>query len=116
MIYLLILAAVGLTSAGQILQKIGAERYLKEIVSWRQVGRALVSREIILALACLAGGTLLWLAVLYHMDVSKAFPFVSLGFVLVMLAARLYFHEAVPWFRWFGVVLITAGISLVAQT
>ena len=63
-----------------------------------------------------SSGTVLWLAVLYQMEVSKAFPFVSLGFVLVMLAARFYLHETVPWFRWLGVALISAGITMVAQT
>jgi undecaprenyl phosphate-alpha-L-ara4N flippase subunit ArnE len=113
---LLILSAVGLTTIGQILQKLGAERHLKHAASWREAVRTLFCVEFILAIACLVGGTALWLVVLYRMEVSKAFPFISLGFVFVMLAARFYLHETVPWFRWLGMALIMAGIGQLAQT
>jgi len=72
--------------------------------------------EIILAVFCLATAMAVWLVVLYMMDVSKAFPFISLGFVLVLLFARFYLKENIPWTRWLGVAFIIAGISLLAQT
>jgi undecaprenyl phosphate-alpha-L-ara4N flippase subunit ArnE len=50
------------------------------------------------------------------MDVSKAFPFISLGFIVVLLTARYYLQETIPWTRWFGVVLIVAGIAMLVQT
>jgi len=47
--------------------------------------------------------------------VSKAFPFLSLGFVLVMLASRYYFRETISRERWAGVVAITIGVILLSR-
>jgi len=114
--YLLIALVVALTSVGQVLQKLGADRGLKDASSFRQSVAALFQWEIILAVICLASAVAVWLVVLYMMDVSKAFPFISLGFVVVLLSARFYLQEFIPWNRWLGVVFIVAGISLLAQT
>jgi len=114
--YILILVVVVLTSTGQVLQKLGADRGLKDVTSFSQFVRALFRWEIILAIVCLGAAIILWLAVLFMMDVSKAFPFISLGFVVVLLSARYYLQEFIPWTRWLGVVFIVVGIFLLAQT
>ena len=114
--YLLIAFVVTLTSIGQVLQKLGADRGLKNAKSASQFFYALFQWEIILAVFCLATAIVVWLVVLYMMDVSKAFPFISLGFIVVLLFARFYLKENIPWTRWLGVAFIVAGISLLAQT
>ena len=100
--YILILLVVILTSTGQVLQKLCADRGLKNAKTSSQVFSALFQWEIILAVICLASAVAIWLIVLYLMDVSKAFPFVSLGFVVVLLFSRFYLRESVPWTRWPG--------------
>lgn len=113
--YLLVSLALSFISIGQILQKLAvteaAENGEKSLLL-----RKIAARQTIWwAVSSLALGTLLWLAVLYRMEVSKAFPFLSLGFVLVMLASRYYFKERISLSRWAGVVLIIAGIVMLAQ-
>ena len=114
--YVLIFVVVILTSLGQVLQKLGADRGIKNARSPAQIIRALFQWEIILAVLCLASAIIIWLFVLYKMDVSKAFPFISLGFVVVLLTARFYLQENIPWNRWLGVVFIVVGISMLTQT
>lgn len=114
--YVLIAIVVTLTSIGQVLQKLGADRGLKNAKTMSQIFCAMFQWEIILAIICLAAAIAVWLVVLYMMDVSKAFPFISLGFVVVLLSARFYLKENIPWNRWLGVLFIIAGISLLAQT
>ena len=112
----LLLLAVALLSASQVLQKVGATRRLagaRNPVDWI---KALLSPELLGAIACIVAGTALWLAVLYRMDVSRAFPFLSLTTVIVMAASRFVLHESVPLPRWAGVALIVVGIALVAST
>jgi len=48
------------------------------------------------------------------MEVSKAFPFLSLGTVLVLLASRYYLRETISATRWTGVVIIVIGIVLLS--
>jgi drug/metabolite transporter (DMT)-like permease len=113
--YGLVLLSLLLTSGAQILQKLGADRAAAAVEGGPFVRRLLLRREIWWAVLCLAAGTALWLVVLYRMEVSRAFPFLSLGFVLVMLVSRHYLKETVTATRWLGVGLIVGGIFLVAR-
>ena len=112
----LLLLAVLLLAGSQILQKLGAARRLKGRRTPREWLRALLSPELIGAIVTIMAGTLLWLTVLYRMDVSRAFPFLSLGTVAVVAASRLWLGEHVSARRWTGVVMIAVGIALVAST
>ena len=112
---LLLLAAL-LLATSQILQKLGAARRLKGTRTPGEWLRALLSPELIGASVTIAAGTLLWLEVLYRMDVSRAFPFLSLTTVVVMAASRFVLGEPVSLRRWAGVALIVVGIALVAST
>src|SRR5258708_19438825 len=47
-------------------------------------------------------------------DLTYVLPASSLGYVLVALAARFGFHEAISPARWLGIALITAGVGFVA--
>jgi drug/metabolite transporter (DMT)-like permease len=111
---LLLSSAIVLLAAAQVLQKRGAVRHLAGAADrggWRG---ALVSPEILGAIACLALGTALWLAVLYRMDVSKAFPILSAGTILVLVASRVLLGERVSPARWCGAILVAIGVALVA--
>jgi drug/metabolite transporter (DMT)-like permease len=112
----LLLLAVLLLASSQILQKLGAARRLHGTRRPSEWLRALLSPELIGAIVTIAAGTLLWLTVLYRMDVSRAFPFLSLGTVAVVAASRLWLGEHVSGRRWAGVALIAVGIALVAST
>lgn len=67
-------------------------------------------------LALYALGALLWLAVLARLDLSMAYPFVALGFVLTMLIGALVFNEPVGAARIAGTALIVAGVLVVARS
>lgn len=115
-VYLLIALALSLTTSGQILQKVAANRALARPETAPFVVKILYVKQTYWAITCLVAGTLMWLLVLYHMDVSKATPFLSLGFILVTLISRIRLHEKISLRRWTGVVLVTLGLWLVAMT
>jgi drug/metabolite transporter (DMT)-like permease len=112
----LLLLAVLLLAGSQILQKLGAARRLQGTRTPAEWLRALFSPELLGAIVAIVAGTLIWLGVLYRMDVSRAFPFLSLGTVAVVAASRLWLGEQVSARRWAGVALIAVGIALVAST
>ena len=64
---------------------------------------------------CMAIGSLLWFYVIKHFEFSMAYPMISISYVFGMLAAIFIFHETVPLIRWVGVVLIMAGVVLIAK-
>jgi multidrug transporter EmrE-like cation transporter len=57
---------------------------------------------------------LLWLFVLARVEVSVAYAFVALGFLLVMALGVALLGEALTWRKVLGTLLVAAGIWLVA--
>lgn len=60
-------------------------------------------------------GAIVWLAVLAHWEVSKAYPLVGLGFVLAMAIGSIA-GEHVSMARIAGGLLICAGVFLISRT
>ena len=58
---------------------------------------------------------LCWMATMSKLEISYAYPFTSLGFVLVVLLSGLLFGESLNAWRIWGVVLIVAGITVASQ-
>lgn len=114
--YLFIALAVLFTSLGQITQKVVAQRHLDNCDSLPALLAVLIKKETLLAISLLILGMLFWLLTLKTMEVSKAFPFLSSGFILVLIFSRMWFKEDIPWFRWLGVILICIGLSIISQT
>jgi len=56
------------------------------------------------------------LVVLSRVDISYAYPFLGLSFVLVALYGHFYLDEAVTMWRAAGVLLIVSGVALIAKT
>lgn len=56
------------------------------------------------------------LVVLSKVDISFAYPFLGLSFVLIALWGYFILHEPVNIWRVSGILLIVAGVSLVAKS
>ena len=59
-----------------------------------------------------AVSTGLWVWLLRYMDISKAYPFMALGFVIVPLLSVWLFNEKLSLPYMVGVSLIIAGVAL----
>lgn len=66
-------------------------------------------------LAIFAVSAVLWLFALSRADLSFAYPFAALGYVIIVIASILFLDEHVQPVTWVGIVLIVAGIVLIAQ-
>lgn len=68
-----------------------------------------------LGLVLYGAGALLWLGVLAKIDVSQAYPFVGLGFLLTMVFGVILLGESVSAMRLIGTLLIVTGVILVSR-
>jgi len=60
--------------------------------------------------------TLTHMALLSWADLSYVMPVTAMGYVVTAFAARLFLGEMVSPARWVGIILVTAGVTLVGQT
>lgn len=65
---------------------------------------------VLLGLVVYALSAVCWLAILSKVDLSFAYPMISIGYVAILLMGWLVFGEQVSWLRWLGVMLISMGI------
>lgn len=80
------------------------------------VAMILRSPMVLLGLVLYGLGALAWIAVLARMDLSVAYPFLALNFILVTISSQFLLGENVPGLRWVGVLIICSGILLVARS
>lgn len=66
-----------------------------------------------MAAALLAG--VAWMAALTQLQLSHAYPFMGLTFVMVLVLSAMLFQEPMTWVKLAGVSLIVAGIALGSQ-
>lgn len=71
---------------------------------------------IIAGLLCYGLATICWLSVLSKLELSLAYPLMSLSYVLVILVGIIFFKEKVTLSRWFGVILICIGVIFISAT
>lgn len=57
-----------------------------------------------------------WIVILYKVDLSIAMPVGSFAYVLIPIAAMIFFHEKVNFLRWVGIALIILGIHFVSKS
>ena len=70
---------------------------------------------VVVGLAIYVGGTLFWLAALSRVDLSYAYPFASLSYVVMLVAAWQIFNENITPSRLLGTLVICIGVLLVAR-
>ena len=75
--------------------------------------RTLKEPRLWLGLTLFGVSALFWLVVLSRVDLSVAYPFVGLSYIIVVLFSRIFLNEHVTALRWLGVVIVAVGISII---
>ncbi|MDR1997152.1 MAG: EamA family transporter [Candidatus Margulisbacteria bacterium] len=78
--------------------------------------RAFLNPYVFLGFAFYFLSSLFWMIVLSRVELSVAYPLLSLGYVFVLLASWLLFREPVSAARWLGVLVIICGVTLVSRS
>ena len=71
---------------------------------------------VILAIFCYVVSVVVWLLVLSRVDVSYAYPLLSLGYIVTAFAGRLFFGEVLGPVRWTGILIICLGVYLITRS
>jgi drug/metabolite transporter (DMT)-like permease len=81
----------------------------------RFLARLLLNPWVLSALAAAFLAALTWMAALTRLDLSHAYPVMSLSFVLVVLASAWLLHEPLTVLKIAGVALICLGVAVGSQ-
>lgn len=96
---------------GQLLFKLAAGDVRSRLaMSWMD---AALSPWLLSALALYAASTALWIYILAHAPLSRAYPFALLGAALVPLLARLVLNEPLPGQYLIGMVVVIVGVAMI---
>lgn len=117
----MILVSVLLGAGGQICLKLGASSpgFAGTLGSGNFLALALriiSTPGIVIGLVLYGISTLMWLGILARAELSFAYPFISIGFVVTTLFGWWVLDESVTIYRLLGVCLIILGVVLVARS
>lgn len=114
--FLLILCSVALSAAGQTCFKSGVDRvqFAEGAGALAKSAALVLSPWVLGGLAFYGVGTVLWLFALKRMDLSLAYPFVALSFIMVAASGVLVLGETLSPARVLGMALIVSGLCVMA--
>lgn len=59
--------------------------------------------------------SLCWMAAMTKFELSYAYPYMGLSFILIMISSALLFHEPISVYKLAGLILVVSGIVVGAQ-
>ena len=118
-IFLIFIAMVfGVT--GQLILKKGMNDFgkidISSLMVISQLFRAFFKPLILIGLVCYMISTIFWLVVLSKIDLSFAYPMVSISYVFVSLFSWIFLGEQISFYRWSGIAVICLGIFLISRS
>jgi multidrug transporter EmrE-like cation transporter len=118
--FALVLGGVLLNAAAQLLLKAGTNavgQFEFSAANAVPVGMRLALEPHILGgIACYVVSVVVWILALSRVEVSIAYPMLSIGYVVNAIAAYYLFGEAVTATRLLGIAVIVLGVFIVARS
>ena len=117
--FALILLCVCLGAVGQIALKQGmlniGHLELRFPMMLLTFSRVLVNPLVVVGLGLYGLSALLWLVVLSRVELSYAYPMISLNYVLVIGLSWAIFHERLSWSKLLGTLMICLGVRVLSR-
>ncbi|GBR73661.1 transporter EamA family [Candidatus Termititenax aidoneus] len=118
---LLVLVPVLIGVVGQLFLKKGMGIVGQfNFTDWQQIVpqfvRAFANPWVFAGFAFYFLSSLFWMIVLSRVELSVAYPMLSLGYAFVLLASFFLFQETVSPVRWLGVLVIMLGVVLISRS
>ena len=116
MMNLIIISSIACSALAQIMLKLGMGKVVIDSITLESLLRLFFNPFILAGMTLYVTAMLIWLYVLKNVEVSYAYPFTALGFVMVMAISYFFLAEQVTLLRIAGIGLIVAGIFLISKS
>lgn len=118
--FLLLLVAIAMSTTGELLLKHGMnmvgvlhlnpEQFIPLLL------KAFTNIYVLAGFALIFAGSIFWLAVISRVDLSWAYPMLSLGYILVVAESWMLLNEPVTPLRLAGVLVICLGVFILSRS
>ncbi|MBU1902061.1 MAG: EamA family transporter [Proteobacteria bacterium] len=78
--------------------------------------KAILNPFVLTGLLCYVISVIVWLMALSRVDVSYAYPLLSVGYIVTAFAGQMFFQEALGPVRWAGILIICIGVLLITRS
>lgn len=116
----LIICSVSLAVFGQVFLKKGmleiGEIPLNFGTPLFLLGRVFTNLKLFFGFFLFALSSITWLVVLSRVELSFAYPMVSIGYILTILISWKFLGEVISPLRWLAVIVICIGVFLLSRT
>ncbi|MBL7211226.1 MAG: EamA family transporter [Desulfobacteraceae bacterium] len=75
-----------------------------------------LSPFVLAGLLCYVISVIVWLMALSRVDVSYAYPLLSVGYIATAFAGQIFFGETLGPVRWAGILVICVGVYLITRS
>lgn len=114
--YIIALISIALGSIAQYFLKVGMSAMPQDGTFMQKCTYALTSLHVWAGLTCYGLSMVFWLYVLSQMELSKAYPLVSLGYVFTLIISYCALHETINVWRVAGVAFIMIGVLCISKS
>lgn len=118
--FALLVIAILMTNTGELLLKRGmsmmGEMSLHPETLIPTLFRTFTNPFVFAGFVLVFGASIFWLAVLSRVDLSWAYPMLSLGYVVVVVLSAIFLNEPITVSRVLGVVIIIAGVFVLYRS
>jgi multidrug transporter EmrE-like cation transporter len=114
--YIVSLISIGLGTAAQFFFKLGVNSITQKgngTVELVKLG--MTNLHLWCGMVCYGVSLLMWFYVLSQMELSRAFPLVSIGYVAILLLGYFFLNEPMSVYKIIGVALIVIGVIFISK-
>jgi len=116
----LILLGVLLNAAAQLCLKQGMRQigyFAFSLENLLPIGfKTALNPFVFTGLACYVVSVVVWLLALSRVEVSYAYPLLSVGYIVTAFAGQYFFGESLGPTRWAGIIVICVGVYLITRS
>jgi len=118
--FILVMVPIGMGVAAQILLKFGMLQFGKFSIDLAELPKTFfnifLNPYVLTGMTLYFLASLIWLVVLSRIELSFAYPLLSLGYIFILIFSALVFKENVTIVRTLGVVAICFGVILISRS
>lgn len=113
--FVLLLTNIGLVVSGQTLIKQGVNKIgdFRAMPFFDFIIKSFTSFPIIGGIFLYVVSTVIWLMLLSRINLSVAYPGLSIGYLIILIISWFYLKEAITSYQIIGVTLIVSGIFFI---